>query len=288
MQAPLINNPSASRKCLQRDGAVSYPFFPSGLNGLICDINTTFQGLLSHQASLTLNSHLAALAYIFITAMHLEVYRRPSLPKWTTLAFLLAGQVLTAASMLPAFFLLLACYDFGHGKRKALLSRHIWTASISTFVGFVLPTWYCEHSNYDYNVLTVWQFFPLWILGCELVVGTVLRSRAGGSFDRRSFNKAVAATAIAGTGIALRATYGPRQELVSLKDMLETYRSDQDHASQAHYVFVVDMACAMAAMLLYFYLIRQRREVLFLAPLCYLMGVSGATSIALAVVLWQS
>lgn len=119
---------------------------------------------------------------IFSTIFLYEAFRRRSFLTRRGLLFLFLGQFIGAGIVGPLYFGVLALSSTPSSRKAASTSsvrrpkpEEGWSILISIILALILPTMQVRATDFSYDSLALWQFFPLYLMLLNLVLPSVLR-----------------------------------------------------------------------------------------------------------------
>jgi hypothetical protein len=154
--------------CPTRTDARHYPFLPRVLNDLLCAINECFHHLPAKAESLLVIDGFARLGFSIVAVLQLEATRQQTWLAKNVNLFLLLGQFISGAVCLPLYFAVLSSSSSKAGG--SFKAEQAWAALLSSCAAYALPT-YCVHAtSWSHDALSIWQIFPLLLMGAQPII----------------------------------------------------------------------------------------------------------------------
>ena len=252
---------------------MSYPFLGKYLDQLNCSLNSVFvAGNSRREGQLQLNVFgplLLSSLVISVYESFRPVHRRSNfivgLLAQSASFFYLLGQRFTAGFSTPLHYVFLvwsaasgAAAVRGNPNGLVPSAEHVWSTLIACTAGYLVPTVYAIVFKMNYQSLSIWQPFPLYVLALNLVLPPIIRSvllpalpfsrtqsRKVGTFliallctavSSMTHWELIASTLLAEHGVDIR-------DVLLLRAQPEAVASTFAHA--AHALFTIDFASVL-------------------------------------------
>ncbi|KAL1411020.1 hypothetical protein Q8F55_001965 [Vanrija albida] len=167
-----------TEKCFEQPGFKYYSFLSPTLNGINCVLNTVF--LAGNAAGPEEKLLMGTFGGLYVTHVIQMVYEsfRPRRGAGATQAklasvFALIGQLTTIAVASPIYFALVVFGAKPHGQWRPK-TAYIYVTLVGFFIGGLLPSLWMQESNMDFDALSFWQPFPVYVNILNLVLPAVL------------------------------------------------------------------------------------------------------------------
>lgn len=244
----------ATQSCFSHPFARRYDFLPDWLNQLLCTYNQIFLAQLGTPQSKALANIFGRLQYTSSAILAYESFRQPGFGARRALWWLLLSQATSIGATLPLYFALCASRS-AQTVAKSIKPEQSWSILAALLAGYIAPTIHVMRSKWTYDALSIWQAYPLLMVGICSLLPMLIRpffdSISAASPEKRSRIPVIGIAAI-GVALSMHAHFKFLGSGIDFRDLVHIF--DQKSASPAgsitpaaHLVFLFDMVSSFIA-----------------------------------------